>query len=498
MNDIQQDCRNGIGLKLMILLSFISLVAILQGCTVLPEKKMKEDEKVKLISPSLSSSKSSLEPYIYDGKQPNVILIVADDLGYGDLEVYGQQKIKTPNINALAQDGMRFTNFYAGSTVCAPSRCVLMTGKHTGHCEIRGNGPYPISDDTQTVAELLKTKDYVTGCIGKWGLGLEGSEGIPTRQGFDNFFGYLHQGHAHNYYPSFLILNEERISLNNTVPKEQDSGAGVSSDKQQYSHDLFIESSLAFLDIYHNQPFFLYLPLTIPHANNEAKNEGMEIPDYGDYKSEDWPGPQKGLAAMITHLDFGIGQIVEKLDELGITEDTIIMFTSDNGPHKEGGNDPEFFNSNGSLRGIKRDLYEGGIKVPLIVKWPGKIVPNSVTSHICGFQDIMPTLADISNARNAVIDDLDGISFAPLLLDEPSKQNQHKYLFWEFHEQGGKQAIRYGNWKGIYFNKPQKFELYDLSSDPSETKNISGLNLEKTIQLKNLMDSARFPSKIWN
>lgn len=498
MNEEINEKESGSFQSMRIFLLLALFVICGQACMVIPNERMVEESTDDLFSPSLSSSDSASEPFEFGGKSPNIILIVADDLGYGDLGCYGQESIKTPNIDALATDGMKFTNFYAGSTVCAPSRCVLMTGKHTGHCEIRGNGPHAISPEAQTIAELLKSSDYTTACIGKWGLGLEGSQGVPTKQGFDNFFGYLHQGHAHNYYPTFLILNEQRIPLENVVPDERGSGAGVSSNKAQYSHDLFIESSLSFLDIYHTKPFFLYLPFTIPHANNEARNKGMEIPDYGSYEEEGWPDPQKGLAAMITHLDSGIGQIVSKLEELGISDDTIIMFTSDNGPHREGGNDPDFFDSNGALRGIKRDLYEGGIKVPLIVKWPGKIKKNSKSSHICGFQDIMPTLADFTGTRKEIQDNLDGISFAPLLFNDLTKQNYHPYLYWEFHEQGGKQAIRHGAWKGIFFKKTKKFELYNLSSDPLETKNISGLHLTKTIQLKRLMDSARTSSEIWN
>lgn len=428
--------------------------------------------------------------------KPNIILIVADDLGYGDLGCYGQKDILTPHIDSLAQSGIRFKNFYAGATVCAPSRCVLMTGQHTGRAYIRGNGPHALPDETVTVAETLKEGGYNTAAIGKWGLGLQGSEGIPTKQGFDNFFGYLHQGHAHNYYPTFLVLNEETVQLENVVPDERSSGAGVATEKKQYSHDLFMDSSLSYIDLYHDKPFFLYLPLTIPHANNEAGEAGMEVPSYGIYADKDWPEPQKGLAAMITRMDEGVGQILAKLEEHGITENTAIFFTSDNGPHREGGNDPDFFNSNGNLRGIKRDLYEGGIRVPLIVKWPKLIRGGKVSEHIAGFQDIFPTLATMADATAPA--DIDGISFYPLLSGQSRQQQSHDLLYWEFHERGGKQAVRKGPWKAIYFAGTQKLELYNLDDDPEETNDLSGIDLMKTIEMKSLMEQSHTPSSIWN
>ncbi|MCH8047131.1 MAG: sulfatase-like hydrolase/transferase, partial [Planctomycetes bacterium] len=273
---------------------------------------------------------------------PNIVFIMADDLGYGDLGCYGQKQIKTPNIDRLAAEGMKFTNCYAGSTVCAPSRCVLMTGLHTGHCFIRGNGKDNLRPSDVTVAEVLKDAGYTTALCGKWGLGHEGSTGLPTRQGFDYFYGYLDQHHAHNYYPSFLVRNEKRVKLRNVVPGEGKWGQGVATKKIDYSHDLIVEEALAFIDRRKDKPFFLYLALTIPHANNEAGRRGMEVPSYGQYADKDWPEPQKGIAAMISLMDRDIGRLMARLKQHGIDDDTIVMFTSDNGPHRQGGNNPDF------------------------------------------------------------------------------------------------------------------------------------------------------------
>ncbi|MEE2706065.1 MAG: arylsulfatase [Planctomycetota bacterium] len=427
------------------------------------------------------------------GRPSNIIFIMVDDLGYGDLGCYGQKVIRTPNIDRLAAEGMRFTDFYAGSTVCAPSRCVLMTGLHTGHCYIRGNGKVNIRPDDVTVAEVVKKSGYATGLCGKWGLGHEGSDGLPTRQGFDLFYGYLDQHHAHNYYPTFLVRNEQRVPLKNVVPQEGGWGQGVATKKVEYSHDLIMNEALQFVSDNKNKPFFLYLALTIPHANNEAGNKGMEVPDLGIYAERDWPAPQKGHAAMITYMDRDIGRLAEKLKQLGIDNDTLVMFTSDNGPHSEGGGKSAFFDSNGPLRGQKRDLYEGGIRVPLIARWPGRVKAGSTSSHIGGFWDVLQTCAELADAEPP--SGLDGISFAPTLLGKGNQQ-QHEYIYWEFFERGGKQAARHGKWKAV-LNFGKATELYDLSRDIGEKNNLAADHAGVVAKLEGYMKSARTNSELW-
>ena len=426
-------------------------------------------------------------------RNPNVILIVADDLGYGDLGCYGQEQIQTPHLDGLAREGMRFTRFYAGSTVCAPSRCTLMTGLHTGHCLIRGNRRVDLRDGDYTVAEMLKQVGYRTGMFGKWGLGSEGGPGLPTRQGFDEFFGYLDQAHAHNYYPTFLIRGAERESLDNVVPHAGAQGQGVATEKKTYSHDLIMEEALDFVDRNYQKPFFLYLPVTIPHANNEAGNAGMEVPDLGIYADRDWPEPEKGRAAMISYLDQGIGQLMQKLKDLGIDERTIVFFSSDNGPHNEGGSKSEFFNSSGSLRGSKRYLYEGGIRVPLIVRWPGKIAAGTESDHVGAFWDFMPTVADLADTKAP--QGIDGISFAPTLLGK-GKQKEHDYLYWEFHEYGKIQALLIENHKALR-GLGKEVLLYDLAADPTESRDIAAARPDLVGRTEEILSTARTPSEVW-
>ena len=434
--------------------------------------------------------------------KPNIIFIMADDLGYGDLGSYGQAVIKTPNIDRLAAEGMRFTEHYAGSTVCAPSRCSLMTGLHTGHCYVRGNreikpmGQLPLPADTVTLSKVLKGAGYTTGLIGKWGLGGPGSIGIPNRQGFDYFFGYLCQRHAHNYYPEFLFRNEERVPLEgNKVAEPRPDGAGVAIERAQYSHDLIAEEALQFIESNKDGPFFLYLAVTIPHANNEAGQKGMEVPDYGIYKDKDWPEPQKGHAAMITRLDRDLGRIMKTLKKSGIDEKTLVLFSSDNGPHQEGGADPEFFDSNGLLRGHKRDLYEGGIRVPLIARWPGKIKPGAVSRHVSAFWDFLPTFAELAGAET--LSKIDGISMLPTLLGQPGRQKEHEFLYWEFHERGSKQAVRMGRWKAVRFGAKGKLELYDLEDDIGERRDVASQHPQIAARIEDYLKTAHTKSQFW-
>jgi arylsulfatase A-like enzyme len=398
---------------------------------------------------------------------PNVVWIMADDLGYGDLGCYGQSAIKTPHIDRLAAAGMRFTQCYAGSTVCAPSRCTLMTGRHTGHARVRSNSLVPLAPEDVTVAKVLKGAGYVTGIVGKWGLGEPGTTGLPNRQGFDEWFGYLNQHHAHNYYPDYLWRNEQRVELKNLVKDN------VATRRVEYSADLFTREALDFLDRHARQRFFLYLPFTLPHANNEAGKQGMEVPSDAPYSAEPWPQPQKNHAAMITYLDAQVGRVLEKLAALGLDERTIVFFTSDNGPHREGGADPEFFHSSGPLRGFKRALYEGGIRVPMIVRYPGKIAPGT-SDQVWAFWDVLPTLAELAGAKAP--EGLDGISMVPALLGERAAgraQVDHPYLYWEFPERGFAQAVRMGRWKAVRQSPTAAWEVFDLSTDPGETHEVA-------------------------
>ena len=435
--------------------------------------------------------------------RPNIIFILADDLGYGDLGCYGQKTINTPNIDKLAEEGMRFTDHYAGSTVCAPSRCCLMTGLHTGHAIVRANGNVPLRPSDVTVAELLKQVGYTTGIIGKWGLGEPGTTGIPNKQGFDYWFGYLNQRHAHNYYPEYLWRNEEKYPLKNEVNhiiggRDRTPG-GVATKRVEYSHDLMAAEAIDFVEKNRDKPFFLYLPFTIPHANNEAGNKGMEVPSFGQYADKDWPDPQKGHAAMITRMDADIGRLMSLLKTLGLDEKTLVMFSSDNGPHKEGGGDPAFFNASGPLKGYKRALYEGGIRVPLIARWPGKIKAGAKSNHISAFWDLLPTCCELAGADSP--EGIDGISMVPTLLGRRLQQKKHDALYWEFHEQGKKQAVRMGNWKGVRLNVAKKpdgpIELYDLKNDIGEANNVADRHPDIVAKIEKYMKSLRTPSEHW-
>jgi arylsulfatase A-like enzyme len=432
--------------------------------------------------------------------RPNIIFILADDLGYGELGCYGQTVIQTPFIDQMAAEGMRFTNHYAGSTVCAPSRCCLMTGLHTGHAYVRGNtevkpmGQLPLPEGTATLPRMLQQAGYTTALIGKWGLGGPGSPGTPNNQGFDYFFGYLCQRHAHNHYPAFLFRNDERVALRNVVESDRLDGAGVATSKGEYAYDLMEAEALEFLGANKDRPFFLYLAVTLPHANNEAGVNGMEVPDYGEYADKDWPQAEKGRAAMISRLDRGVGRILRRVKNLGLDENTLVFFASDNGPHREGGSDPNFFDSNGSLRGIKRDLYEGGIRVPLIARWPGRVEAGAVADHVSAFWDFFPTLAVLSGGEAPA--GTDGVCMAPTLLGIPRKQKQHEYLYWEFHERGFAQAVRWGQWKAVRLPSG-KLELYDLTADPGETKDVAADHRDVVIKIRNYLAEARTESPHW-
>jgi arylsulfatase A-like enzyme len=441
------------------------------------------------VTVALTTTMAAADELAASSSRPNIVFILADDLGYGDLGCYGQTKIRTPNIDRLAREGMRFTDFYAGSTVCAPSRCCLMTGLHTGHAQIRGNVTVPLAADTVTVARVLKQAGYATAMIGKWGLGEPGSTGVPNRQGFDDFFGYLNQVHAHNYYPDYLWNNEERFPLDNVVER------GVATKRVQYSNDLFADRAIDYLKAHRGQQFFLYLPFTIPHANNEAKQRGMEVPSLDPYANEPWPEPQKAQAAMITRLDGYVGRIMAELATLGLDDKTIVFFSSDNGPHKEGGGDPEFFHSSGPLRGIKRSLHDGGIRVPLIARWPGHIAAGATNDHVCAFWDFLPTAAELSGGHSP--SNIDGISFVPTLLGKSQSshaQPQHDYLYWEFSEGGFAQAIRAGRWKGV---RPldRSLELYDLETDLGETRNVAAEHPGIVTRLEDDLKAARTDSE---
>jgi arylsulfatase A-like enzyme len=370
-----------------------------------------------------------------------------------------------------------------------------MTGLHTGHCRIRGNNRVLLKPQDLTIAEVLRDGGYRTGIIGKWGVGHPPPPGDPDHNGFDYFFGYLNMVHAHNYYPHYLMRNEDKVPLANIVPEPGKDSQGVATKKIQYSHDLFAEDALSFIERNKKRPFFLYLAFTIPHANNEAGRggrNGMEVPNLGMYKDKNWPEPQKAHAAMITRMDRDIGKLINKLKQSAIDNNTIVFFSSDNGPHKEGGADPEFFNSSGGLRGYKRDLYEGGIRVPLIVRWPGRIKAGSQSGHISAFWDFFPTACELAGIKTQ--DGTDGISIFPALTGMPEKQEKHDYLYWEFHEHGGKQGIRMGNFKAVRLNTKNNpngpVELYDLSCDPYEKNNIAEANPRTVRKILHIMENA--------
>jgi arylsulfatase A-like enzyme len=437
-------------------------------------------------------------------RRPSILFILADDLGYGDLGCYGQTKIKTPNLDRLAVEGMRFTDFYSGSTVCAPSRAALMLGQHTGHLKIRGNTRGgSLQAGELTISEVLHEGGYRTGLVGKWGLSDVGLPGVPQSKGFDEFVGYLENVHAHDYFTTFLYRYAPANAGNEGFDGRLEFPQNVGGKRGQYIPDLCTTAATNFIrlnkpDAFNQyRPFFLFLSYTIPHANNEVgrrTGNGMEVPSAAPYAAEPWPVVEQNKAAMITRLDNYVGQILEKLDAFKLTNQTLVIFTSDNGPHQEGGVKPDFFQSSGPLRGHKRDLTEGGIRVPFIVRWPGQVPAGSVQRTPFAFWDIFPTLAQV--ARLSVPATLDGISFLPTLLGQ-KQEVQHDYLYWEFHEGGFHQAVRRGDWKGIRHGVDGKLELYDLKTDLGEKTDLAATHPKEVAELEIILKTARTDDPQW-
>jgi arylsulfatase A-like enzyme len=435
-----------------------------------------------------------------DPPRPSVVLIHTDDLGYGDLGAYGQRRFETPNLDRLASEGTRFTQYYAGSTVCAPSRCALMTGLHTGHARIRGNGEFPLEAADVTAGEVLREAGYRTAVVGKWGLGLPGTAGLPGLQGFQTFFGYLDHRHAHRQYTDYLFRGDRRVDI----------------DPSTYANDLFAQEAQAFIREAKaaGGPFFLYLNFSLPHAEMLVPDDSLEpfagrfpetpyVNEKADANPSPPPGPSGGyrsqaqpraaFAGMVTRIDRYVGAIVRLLDEEGLGRDTLVLFTSDNGPHREGGADPAFFGSSGPLRGIKRDLYEGGIRVPMIARWPGVVPAGRVSDHVWAHWDVLPTLAELAGARAP--GGIDGLPMARALRGEP--QPSHDFLYWEFHERGFQQAARHGRWKAVRLAPDRPLELYDVVADPGETRDVAASHPEVVRRIEQYLAGARTESPLW-
>lgn len=437
--------------------------------------------------------------------KPNIIFILADDMGIGDVSPYGQKTIQTPNIQKLSDEGMTFSDFYAGSTVCAPSRASMLTGQHTGHTKVRGNGEYPLDDKKQIFPEILKKAGYQNAIFGKWGMGLKNSPSTPLSRGFDAFAGFLHHIDAHFQTPDSLdVIRQGRLER-------------MALQQGTYANDYFLNQTLDFIDKNANKsPFFIYLSLTVPHAElsvadihyeKQFDSNGTSIhPNEkafkgGHYGAQEFP--KAAYAAMVSSIDYYVGQILQKVADKNIDDNTIIIFSSDNGTHVEGGRtaqDVAYFQSSGEYRGVKRDLYEGGIRVPFIVRWKGHVAPNSQSNFRGGFWDLYPTFSEVAGVSLSKNDPLDGISFKNALLGK--RQKKHKYLYWEFHEFGGKQALIKGNWKAIRLNVSQdpkgKIELYNLKDDVSETRNLADKYPCKARKMTKYLDGVRTRSEIFN
>jgi arylsulfatase A-like enzyme len=471
----------------MRLFRFLTSMALLFGLGMSgfaePLRDWSKQEKLEF----MRTNRSKIIPRLARMDQPNIVLILVDDLGYGDLGCYGQEKIKTLYLDQMAKEGLRFTSAYAGSTVCAPSRSSLMTGQHTGHTRVRGNAEVPLQTNDVTVAEILQKSGYITAMIGKWGLGLEDTSGEPNRKGFTETLGYYDQTLAHNYFPESLWRNGQKLPL----------AGNKDGKKEVYAPDLFARSAVNFMNQYKQSPFFLYFACTLPHANNELgrkSGNGMEISSDHPYTGFDWPQPEKNKAAMITRIDVYVGMILDTIKKLNLDRQTIVIFTSDNGPHQEGGVDPAFFKSSGPLRGIKRDLYEGGIRVPAIVRWPGQVAPGTTSDFPWAFWDFLPTAAELAKAPLPDGLQIDGQSIVPTLHGKPQKP--HDFLYWEFHEKGSQQAVRMGDWKAV-----RKFggalELYDLKSDLGETNNVASAHPDEVKRIEAYLSKARTESAEW-
>ena len=440
--------------------------------------------------------------------KPNIIFILADDLGYGELGCYGQKLIQTPNLDRLAAEGMRFTQFYAGSTVCAPSRSVLMTGQHLGHTTVRGNAggrnmeAQALAPNDVTVAKVLQQSGYATAWVGKWGLGERDSTGEPRKHGFDYYFGYLNQTHAHNHYPDFLWRSGDKVTLpNDLVALGAAPGAGYSTKRVVYGDDLFAKEAREFVEKNKAKPFFLYYSAVTPHANNErskALGDGNEVPDFGIYADKPWHDSVKGHAAMVTRFDRDIGELMAHVKKLGLDDRTLVMFSSDNGPHREGGPnyDPAFFNVSGPLSGMKRSLTDGGIRVPFIARWPGKIKAGSVSNHVGYFGDMMATWSELAGAKPPA--KIDSISIAPTLFGRGT-QPKHEYLYWEFYEQGVSQAVLIeGRWKALRLKSPTApLQIFDLTNDIAEKTDVAAKNPAIVSRATEIMRTARFDNAHW-
>ena len=448
-------------------------------------------------------------------QKPNIVFILADDLGYGDLSCYGQQRFSTPNIDSLAASGMLFTQCYSGTTVSAPSRSCLLTGLHSGHTFVRGNievnpeGQFPLPDGASAMFSALKDAGYRTGVFGKWGLGFVGTTGDPMQQGVDRFYGYNCQLLAHSYYPDHLWDDSQRIEL-------EDNTDAVPYGQGTYAPDLIHAAAIEFIDSTPaDTPFMMFYPTTIPHAELIVPEDSIMQSFRGRYPETPYRGvdsgpafrhggycsqthPHAAFAAMITRLDCYVGDIVSHLRERGLLDNTVIIFSSDNGPHCEGGADPDFFDSNGPLRGYKRDVYEGGIRVPLIVAWPGHVAPGTTTDHMCAFWDLPYTFGEIAGREAS--SDGDGISLLPLLEGRSDEQRTHDYLYFEFLELNGRQAVRRGDWKLVCLNVGTAnpvYELYNLSEDLAESRNVIDENPEVAEELKSIIRSSHTPDPTW-